>query len=361
MKSNCETFLLTFSACLVFAACTGDEPNGETSCSVDADCSNEQICSSAGDCIDQAEDAGTEDIEDRDTEDGVTSDADADAASDDAADSTHLDGDTSEDGSADAVSCQQLDARGRIGSQDWTDALVATVGTAVELDAGNSTDDVSDFSWTLDQKPSGSATSIDEGADPSTATFEVDVAGQYVAALQALSADGQPCENTAQVSIVAVPPSDLRIELRWSHDVESDPDGSSFRSPDVDLHYKRAGDEWNGGDDIFWSNRSADWGVSGDESDDPLLIEDAVSAPGPEVVIHSNLPRQEYQVGVHNYPADLNPSADVDVDIYLDGVLTHSTSGVILQSRDFLYVGNVVKTEQSTTFEPVEQTSNGFP
>ena len=80
------------------------------------------------------------------------------------------------------------------------------------------------------------------------------------------------------------------ITLKWDT-------GSYNRYADLDLHL--IGPD---GTDCYYGNPNPDWGVTGEKSDDPLLVVDALfTASGTEIIQLTDPPAGEYVVKVHFY------------------------------------------------------------
>jgi hypothetical protein len=101
----------------------------------------------------------------------------------------------------------------------------------------------------------------------------------------------------------------IRIKLSWDIDVT-----------DVDLHFIRPGGVYNRAPgDCFFANVHPDWGVEGDESDDPLLDVDDVDGYGPENIFLDPSENGDYRVAVHYYSDDGQGPSDAWIEVFIDG------------------------------------------
>ena len=107
----------------------------------------------------------------------------------------------------------------------------------------------------------------------------------------------------------------LRFELTWMH-----------AGDDMDLHILNGSDAslLFSGEDCYFDNCSngLDWGVSGDENDNPILIQHDDLGIGPEITI-INQPQAGaiYTVYVHDYPESFFEfDHNVTVRIILDDI-----------------------------------------
>lgn len=187
--------------------------------------------------------------------------------------------------------------------------------------------------WTL-SRPAGSITTLANAntANPSTSPY-VDLVGTYVGHLTVTDSGGQTatCDQTVEV----LPPENFRVELYWS---EQD---------DFDLHLMEAndgsgnqGDPWTSGDCHFGNCQGLglDWGVGGNDYDNPYLDLDDIPGTGPENINITDPALAPYdgwyRVMVHDYTGsteDNEGSTSGTVNIYLNQILqqtyTFSMSG----------------------------------
>lgn len=171
-------------------------------------------------------------------------------------------------------------------------------GDAIALDGSQSHDpdgdDPIEFFWRIVDKPHNSTAFLDDPTSP-TPTLITDVAGAYrigldvvdAAGLSCVHPEGNPAIPCAFQDIEVRSADDVIIELVWDHE-----------QPDLDLHLLEGSAALFSDGDCHWANRNPDFGVSGDPSDDPSLVRDALRGYGPEKIVFSNPPEGRFQVSV---------------------------------------------------------------
>jgi hypothetical protein len=193
-------------------------------------------------------------------------------------------------------------------------------GMVVTLDGSASNDPDGDvpltYQWTLRQKPLGSSTQIGQpGSALTSMTLDPDLPGEYEVELTVTDAAGAKAGVPARARIVAEPAQKLLVEMFWDN-----------AHTDVDLHFLRTQETAIGAvpDDCHYANATPDWGISGDATDDPSFLRDALTGYGPEVVGYDNPASGKYRVLIElrNTLGSATPSSGITVRIYLRGVLT---------------------------------------
>ncbi len=173
------------------------------------------------------------------------------------------------------------------------------------------------FEWTLVRRPDGSLSELD-GAAASQPVVTPDLVGLYEAELWVVDSTGLRSLLPDRVAITAVPAERVLVELVWDSPVA-----------DLDLHLVAPGGDFGGLLDCFWGNRSPDWGVSGDATDDPLLRRDDLAGFGPEVAAYENPIDGVYQLIVDYYashtPSGIEPTG-VTMRVFVDGALAAEIS-----------------------------------
>lgn len=169
----------------------------------------------------------------------------------------------------------------------------------------------------------------------------LDVPGEYIVELETFALGEQvPCQSDL-VFITATPDHDLYISTTWETPLDTDPDDR--QGADLDLHYLHPDGSFEGElYDVFWRNRSADWGQPG-AFDDPALLRDDRDGFGPEVVAH-DAPEQgkSYRIGVHYFDPAGFGSSYVSTTIHIRGQLAAtSTSQQLPDQGAYLRVGQV--------------------
>lgn len=175
--------------------------------------------------------------------------------------------------------------------------------------------------WRLTEKPVGSAAVMPGGDTINRQGFVPDLAGVYKAQLRVYDTDGAVSE-VCEAALEAVPSQSLWVEMFWTHD-----------NDDLDLHLVRAGGRKETQDDCYYSNcvrGGPDWGVRGEQADNPRLDLDDRPDVGPEN-INIDAPGDEgFTVFVHDYPGHTFQGAnDATVNIYLDGSLVWTDTRTI--------------------------------
>jgi hypothetical protein len=181
--------------------------------------------------------------------------------------------------------------------------------------------DIADYEWGLITRPTGSSVSMPSGTADRT-PFVADVIGTYTAQLVVTNSEGtssEPCIATLE----ATPAQDLWIEMYWVHSGD-----------DMDLHLVRSTDSPNSNTgDCYFANcvgRGLDWGVQGDNSDDPSLDIDDIGGVGPENINIFSPSESTYEVYLHDYPGSVYSSAnDTTINVYMLGDLVWSETRTI--------------------------------
>ena len=212
------------------------------------------------------------------------------------------------------------------------------------------------YEWTLAYRPDGSAVDMPSGAITSAdrAGFTTDLAGEYVGRLVVTNTDGvrsDPCE----VTLEAEPVEAMWVEMFWENGGDDmdlhllTPEGSEDADGDG------LADGLKTADDCYYANctvsswaEGLDWGVEGDEIDDPILDLDDISETGPEN-INIEMPADgEYKIVVHDYPGSVYDAGNpVTVNVYLDGELEWTDTRVISVEDSYTEFG-IIDTREGT-------------
>lgn len=216
-------------------------------------------------------------------------------------------------------------------------AVIAPLGNAapgqlVTLDGSGSNDPDNDtpltYQWTLRNKPLSSGTVIGAPTTASTAmTLDPLVPGAYEVQLDVTDSTGVKSCAPARATVVAAPAQKLLVEMFWDN-----------AGTDLDLHVTRTTTAPLGvpPDDCFYQDRTPDWGVQGDPTDDPILVRDALTGYGPEVFGYVNPVDATYRVHVVFANALLSPmpTSTATVRVYLFGVLKAEVQHPLLKAND---------------------------
>lgn len=204
-------------------------------------------------------------------------------------------------------------------------SLEVPVGTTVTVDSAGSTgvddEDALRFLWTIALAPQTSVVTFPGGATGPTASFLVDVPGEYLVELRVTSETG--ATDSCDLTVVATgdhafiaPTAPVEVQLTW--DVAGD---------DLDLHVLLEGGAWESEDDCHYGNCTAavggplDWGTPDDPADDALMLGDDIPGTGPEIVQVAGIVDQAYEIVVHDFPDDVEETTEATVKLFVDGVL----------------------------------------
>jgi hypothetical protein len=185
------------------------------------------------------------------------------------------------------------------------------------------------YQWTVTQRPAASDADIPlDPDDQREADLRVDVAGTWSVTLIVKNSIGT-ASAPAVCTFEALPEDNLHIELSWD-----------TTAADLDLHLNLAGAA------IFdvpsvcnWCNKNEDWGVSGND-DDPRLDIDDRGGLGPENVNILEPADGGYDVLVHDFAANGDGISTATVKIWLAGVVVFEDSQA-LEQGDLWRVGQV--------------------
>ncbi len=246
--------------------------------------------------------------------------------------------------------CPRAQAEARGPNQSWGTDIQVPPLTNVKLRAQGTRDPdgtIARYEWSILKRPADSIARLKPNRTEPDPEIQLDMVGTYQFELVAYDDDGNSnCGQRAVVTVDAVPESDVYLQLTWTTPGDTNP--ADDKGTDLDLHYVRPTSDsqsnWNDTtNDIFWSNETADWGRTGDASDDPSLEIDDTNGRGPEAISHDNpSASKRYKIGV-NYYTDrgLGPSY-ATVAVYFDQTLNRRFADRFLQkTRTFWYVGRL--------------------
>ncbi|MEZ4458452.1 MAG: choice-of-anchor D domain-containing protein [bacterium] len=262
--------------------------------------------------------------------------------------------------------CPQAIGQARLSDSPQSRQELATIPLkTVLLDGTQSVDangSIASYEWTIIQRPPNSTARLDPtNTDPQPSLF-LDLAGVYVIELTVYDEQGLASCNddeTRRVTISAVPDEDIHVQLVW--DTPADPNQSDTNGTDVDLHYLNPNGRWNQApNDIFWRNRTADWGAPG-PSDDPSLDIDDTDGAGPENVNHNN-PESGliYSVGVYYYADKGLGASYATLRIYIQGTQRYEYRNQFLPQEETFWRAAAI-TWPGGQISAINQVSSGFP
>jgi hypothetical protein len=184
---------------------------------------------------------------------------------------------------------------------------------AVLVSTGSTPGDspIAEYQWSLLSQPDGSAVAVQGDR------LTPDLGGDYELQLVVVDEDGResaPCNTELR----SAPSQALWIELYW--DLSQD---------DMDLHLLAPGGTLETDTDCYYANcvgGGLDWGVLGDDTDNPSLDLDDVPGTGPENINIDQPSDGVYEVWVHDYRgsnsggnADPEERNTTTINIWLNG------------------------------------------
>jgi len=190
--------------------------------------------------------------------------------------------------------------------------------------------------WTVFAHPDGSQLVLTPDASApngSKVNFRPDLVGSYEIRLVVTDNDGLD-SDPAVYDFDTADTQGLRLELTWD-----------MNYVDVDLHLI---DESAGGTfftspyDCYFQNKSPDWGLAGNNADDPLLPFDADEGFGPEVMGIPAPAAGTYHAMAHYYCDDGFGGTQATVKLFLHGVLAAETHAQLTHTGDLWDVATVV-------------------
>lgn len=263
--------------------------------------------------------------------------------------------------------CPQAKPDARLADSPVSSQTIATIPLkTVLLDGTGSVDangSIATYEWTIIQRPPNSNARLDpSNSDPKPSLF-LDLAGVYIIELTVYDEQGlASCndDDTKRVTVSAVPDEDIHIQLVW--DSPGDAVQTDTNGTDLDLHYLHpSAPSWNSRPlDIFWDNRTADWGASGPQ-DDPSLDIDDTNGAGPENINH-NHPESGliYSVGVYYYADRGFGASYATLRVYIQGTQRLEYRNQFLPTQGTFWKA-VAISWPSGQISPINQITNGFP
>lgn len=219
---------------------------------------------------------------------------------------------------------------------------------------------IESYMWTVEQ-PAGSVSYLIPTPSFPNPIFEANIAGKYVFTLEVIDSTGVKSCFPAKKEVFVVPDEAIHIELLWETPNDPDPtDEGPAAGTDMDLHFAHLyasgpdidgdgnPDPWfNDPYDVFWFNKSPDWG-SFDPSidDDPGLDRDDTDGGGPENV-NLNIPEgldatpYTYRVAVHYWDDYNYGDSFATVRVYIYSSLVFEVADVKMFNHDLWEVCTV--------------------
>jgi hypothetical protein len=226
-----------------------------------------------------------------------------------------------------------------------TDELTAELYSRVECSADGSVDPdgtIVTYTWSV-VTPDSSRATISSTDQPEVNLF-LDAVGTYSISLDVEDNRGARACSVAAVSVDVDPGDDIAVEVFWNTPGDIDPfDTGEGSGTDVNLHFLHAGRGcWNDVPyDCHWQNPEPDWGVVGDDSDNPLLQSDDRDGWGPENITLNNPETAIYRVGVDYRDAwDFGPS-NVTVRVFVGGSIRFERTRLAMTPDTFWEVADI--------------------
>ncbi|MGM0574661.1 MAG: choice-of-anchor D domain-containing protein [Myxococcota bacterium] len=235
-------------------------------------------------------------------------------------------------------------------------------GTLLHLtgkDSFSPSGEPSSFAWGVDAPAGADDEEILPTADDRDISYQTSVPGEYVFQLKVWDQDPdnpgdllEGCVTATQVVKVkdATP---LIVELTW--DTPGDPDQTdegAGMGADLDLHMHNgsgSGPDYDGDGtpdtwfdhpgDLFWFDKTPDWGEPG-EANDPVMVREDADGKGPERIEYAvPVSGQTYTLGVHCWSGYDFGSSVATVRVWYFEDLVAEIGDVVLESGDFWEVG----------------------
>jgi len=230
------------------------------------------------------------------------------------------------------------------GNDRQTDQIETLPLETIKFDGSGSNDkdgEVSRYEWSIIDRPQDSTARLTPSANVEKPELFLDLAGEYKVELVVYDdEDAGSCGKRAIVEITAIPQNDIHVQLVW--DTPADPNQTDTNGADLDLHYLNPKGQWNESPyDIFWHNKTGDWGQENYRKDNPSLDIDDTDGAGPENVNHNN-PNTglTYSVGVYYYDDNGFGPSYATVRLYIDGSLEREYKNKYMSGTfDFWKVG----------------------
>ena len=245
---------------------------------------------------------------------------------------------------------------------EFAQDLVAEPLSTVEFSAEGSfapSGAIEGYQWTVLQRPPGSTATFAPGPDVADPTLFIDLAGSYTIVLEVTDADGSvSCGDPPMITINSAPIETLHMQLVWdtpNDDIQTDGVGS-----DLDLHFMHPLGTWNEAPyDIFWGNRTGEWGLPGPD-DNPSLDIDDINGAGPENInLAATEPDATYQVAVYYFQDHGFGPSNATTRIYVNGANVFEDNMILADTGSFWAVATIDGANLVVT--PVGALLPGFP
>lgn len=260
--------------------------------------------------------------------------------------------------------CPTAVAEAKLTETDRYQTVINTIPLkSVQFRGSNSTDadgSIERYVWTIVSQPPNSTARLEPTGEIQDPTLFLDLAGDYVVELVAYDDQGTAsCGEQALVTIRATPDEDIHIQLVWN--TPADQDQTDTEGTDLDLHLLHPLGTWNNEPwDIFYENRTGEWGALGPQ-DDPSLDADDTDGAGPEN-INLNNPEAgvSYSVGVYYFNAYAFGVSYATVRIFIQGRQRFENKDVFLPSTGTFWKVATIEWPSARIFA-VDQQFDDFP
>lgn len=234
---------------------------------------------------------------------------------------------------------------------------------SVEFRGLNSTDAngaIKRYQWSIIKAPINSTSRLEPSSEIENPTLLLDLAGEYIIELIVYDDQGTAsCGDQALVTIRATPDEDIHIQLVWN--TPADQDQTNTEGTDMDVHFRHPNGIWNEDPwDIFYGNKTGEWGALGPD-DDPSLDVDDTDGAGPENI---NLDNPEagksYAVGVYYFNSYAFGVSYATVRIFIKGQQRFEKKDVFLDSTGTFWFVATIEWPSGRIFA-VDQQFDDFP
>ncbi|MFB6263561.1 MAG: choice-of-anchor D domain-containing protein [Bradymonadaceae bacterium] len=232
-----------------------------------------------------------------------------------------------------------------LGRTDHKGELLVKSGGTVRLHGRDSSDSdgkIAEYRWSVIEQPQNANVSFQPSDRHPNPTLSPTETGDYRVELVVVDDDGSESCQRDIVLLNVRHFADIQVRLTW--DTPKDSDQTDGPGSDMDLHYlnPKKGSWQDKPADIFWFNRTADWGRVGSEKDDPEMVIDDTDGRGPEVIQHDNpVAGQSYAIGVNYYQPNGFGASYATVEIYAEGRLVRAIRRKRLRDSEFWYIGRL--------------------
>jgi hypothetical protein len=210
-------------------------------------------------------------------------------------------------------------------------------GIEVQLDGTASYDPDDDgaileYAWITQDFPELALVQL-VNENTSTPLFSADTVGIYQLDLMVIDEEGQPSVNPASTVVEILPWTDMELVLTWDRP-----------KVDLDLHLLAPEGAYFEDSDCFYGNPTPDWGVEGDSTDDPELINDNEGTGAPEVIRFPNPGEGTYSILVpyHSKRDAQNPYVTPTLSVRAEGAEIANLTGPRMYSEGTVWIAGTL-------------------